>query len=86
MLVAVGAADPVDVMRALCVGEGRVHLFDIESAIGHLWMAGFAGGCRVLVVAGVAGETADAFMFEGLCLPVRYRRPWILSETMTLRF
>ena len=32
MLVAVGAFDPVDVMRALRVRKGRVHLLHIEAA------------------------------------------------------
>ena len=60
--VAVGAADPVDVVGAFCAGEGRVHLFDVDAAVGHLGMAGFAGGCRILVVAGVAGEATDALV------------------------
>ena len=62
VLVAVGAADPVNVVRAFGAGEGRVHLFDVDAAMGHLWMAGLAGGCGALVVASVTGETADAFV------------------------
>ena len=60
--MAVGAADPVDVVGASVAGEGRVHLFDVDAAMGHLGMAGLAGGCGALVVASVTGETADAFV------------------------
>ena len=60
--MAVGTADPVDVVEAFGAGEGRVHFLDVDAAVGHLRMAGFAGGRGVLVVAGVAGEAADAFV------------------------
>ena len=68
--MAVGATDPVDVVRTFRVGEGRVHLFDIETAVGHLRVAGFAGGRRVLVVTGVASEAADAFVNTHGCAVV----------------
>ena len=62
VLMAVVAADPVNVVRALRVCESRVHLFDVDAAVGHLRMASLAGGGGVLVVPGVAGEAADALM------------------------
>jgi len=62
LLVAVGAAHPVDVVGALCIGEGSVHLLDVDAAMGHLRMAGLAGCCRFLIVASVAGEATDAFV------------------------
>lgn len=62
VLVAVCAADPVDVVDAFGTGEGRVHLFDVNAAMRHLRVAGLAGSCCVFVVAGVAGETTDAFV------------------------
>lgn len=63
--MAVGAADTVDVVRAFGVGESGVHLFDVDAAVGHLRVAGFARGSCALVVAGVAGETTDAFVDAG---------------------
>lgn len=62
VLVTIGATNPVDVAGAFGADEGGVHRFDIETAVGHLGMAGLAGGCRALVVAGMAGEAADAFV------------------------
>ena len=62
MLVAVCAADPVDVMGALRICKTRIHLFDVDAAVGHLRMAGLAGGGSVLTVASVAGETADSLV------------------------
>ncbi len=62
VLVAVGAADPVDVMRAFGAGESGVHFFDVDAAVRHLRVAGFAGGCCVFVVAGVAREATDALV------------------------
>ena len=70
VLVAVGAADPVDVVRAFGIGEGGVHLLDINAAVGHLRVAGFAGCGCILVVAGVAGETTDAFVNSHGCAVV----------------
>ena len=62
VLVAVSAADPVDVVGAFGAGESRVHFFYVDAAVRHLRMAGFAGGGRVLVVSGVTGETTDALV------------------------
>ena len=62
MLVAVGAADPVDVVRALRIREGRVHLLHIDAAVRHLRMTGLAGSSGVLVVSAMAGDTTDTFM------------------------
>jgi len=62
VLMAVGAANPVNVVGAFRAGESRVHLPDVDAAVGHLGMAVFAGGGCVLIVAGVAGEAADAFV------------------------
>lgn len=62
VLVAVGAADPVDVVGAFGAGEGGVHLLDVYPAVGHLRVAGFAGCCGVLAVAGMTGETTDALV------------------------
>ena len=62
VLMAIGAADPMDVVSTPGAGEGRVHFLDVDAAVGHLRMAGFAGGGGVLVVSAVAGEAADAFM------------------------
>ena len=62
VLVAVGAADPVDVVGTFGAGESRVHFFDVDAAVGHLRVAGFAGGGCVLVVSGVAGEATDALV------------------------
>ena len=60
--MAIRALYPMDVVRAGCVRVGGVHLLHVEAAIGHLRMAGFARGARVLIVAGVAGEATQAFM------------------------
>ncbi len=62
VLMAVGAADPVDVVGAFGAGEGRIHLLDVDAAVGHLRMTGFAGGGGVLIVSGVAGEATDALV------------------------
>ncbi len=62
VLVAVGAADPVNVVGAFGADEGRVHLFDVDAAMGHLWMAGLAGGCGAFVVSSMTGEAANAFV------------------------
>ncbi len=62
VLVAVGAADPVDVVGTFGAGESGVHFFDVDAAVRHLRVAGFAGGCCVLVVSSVAGETTDALV------------------------
>lgn len=62
MLMAVRALHPMDVVRARGAEIARVHLFDIEAAVGHLRMACFARCARVLIVAGVAGDTTQTFM------------------------
>ena len=62
VLVTVGAFDPVYVVRARGAGEGRIHLLNVETAMGHLRMAGFAGRSRVLIVPIVTGKTAKPFM------------------------
>lgn len=62
VLMAVGAADPVDIVRALCVGECRVHGFDVDTAIGHLGMTRLAGGRGIFIVTGMASPAADALM------------------------
>jgi hypothetical protein len=62
MLMTVGAANPVNIVGAFPVGESRIHLLDIDAAMRHLGMAGFAGRCCVLVVTDVAGNAADAFV------------------------
>ena len=54
VLMAVSAFDPVNVVCARGAGEGRVHLLDVETAMGHLRVAGLAGGARVLVMSVVA--------------------------------
>lgn len=62
VLVAVGAADPVDVVGAFGAGESGVHFLYVDTAVRHLRMAGLAGCGCVFIVAGVAGEAADAFV------------------------
>lgn len=62
VLVAVFAADPVDVVGTLGSGKCRVHFFYVDAAVGHLGVAVLAGGSGVFVVAGMAGETADALV------------------------
>ena len=62
MLVAVSALYPVNVMRTRGAQEGRIHFFRVDSAVRHLWMAGFAGGARILGVRGVATEAAQALV------------------------
>lgn len=42
MLVAIGAADPVNVVCAFGVGKGGIHLLDINAAVGHLRVTGLA--------------------------------------------
>jgi len=54
VLMTIGAADPVNIVRTGRVGIGRVHLLHIKAAVGHLRMTGLARGSRVLAVAGVA--------------------------------
>jgi hypothetical protein len=60
--MAVGALYPMDVVRAGCAEIRGIHLLDIETAVGHLRMAGFARGACILIVSGMAGDTAQAFM------------------------
>jgi len=60
--MAVCALDPMDIVRAGGVEVGGVHLLYIDSAMGHLRMAGFARCLGVLIVAEVAGNAAQAFM------------------------
>ena len=48
--MAVEAFDEVNVVRAFGRGEGGVHLFDIEAAIGEARMAGRAGCAGVLAM------------------------------------
>lgn len=62
MLMTVNAADPMDIVSASGAGECRVHFLDIDAAMRHLRVAGFAGGCRVLVVPGMASEAADSLV------------------------
>ena len=60
--MAIRALYPMDVVLAGCAGKRSIHLLHIEPAVGHLRVTGFARSSRVLVVAGVAGEAAQAFM------------------------
>jgi len=62
VLVAIGTLDPVDVMRTFCIRKGRVHLFDVEPAMGHLRMTRLARGKRTLIVTGMASEATQAFV------------------------
>lgn len=62
VLVAIFAADPVDVVGAFGAGKCRVHFLDVDAAVGHLRVAVFTGGGCVLVVAGVTGEATDSFV------------------------
>ena len=62
MLMAIGALHPVDIVRAGFIGKGRIHLLDIDAAVGHFGMAILAAGSRVFVVAKMAGQATDAFM------------------------
>ena len=65
--MAVGALYPMDVVRAGWNEIGGVHFLNVKllsarAAVGHFWMTGFAGGARVLIVAGVTGDATDALM------------------------
>ena len=62
MLVAIGALDPVDVVRTFCIRKGRVHLLYVGPTMGHLRMTGLTRGKRALIVAGMACEAAQAFV------------------------
>jgi hypothetical protein len=62
MLVAICALYPVDVVRAGRAEISRIHLLDIEAAVRHLWMAGFARCARILIVAGMTGDATQAFV------------------------
>ena len=42
--MAIRAFDPMDVVRALRFGIGRVHLLHVDAAVGHLRVAGLARG------------------------------------------
>ncbi len=42
MFMAVSAADPVNVVGAFGAGEGGVHLLNVDAAVGHLRVTGFA--------------------------------------------
>ena len=44
MLMTVNAADPMDIVSASGAGECRVHFLDIDAAMRHLRVAGFACG------------------------------------------
>ena len=54
MLMAIGAANPVNIVGTGRAGIGCVHLLHIKAAVRHLRMTGLARGSRVLAVAGVA--------------------------------
>ena len=60
--VAVGALHGVDVVRALCRLECRVHLFYIQATVGELRVAGGARRSRRLSMLLVAGEATQAFV------------------------
>ena len=62
VLMAVRAADPVNIVGALRIGEGGVHLLHIDAAVGHLRVARFARPGGILAVSIVAGEAADSFV------------------------
>lgn len=60
--MAISAFHRMDVVRTLERLEGRVHLLDVEAAIGELRMAGSARDAGGLAVFPVAGEAAEAFV------------------------
>ena len=60
--MAIAALDPVDIVRAGCVEVGGIHFLDVDSAMGHLRVAGFARSLGVLIVAEVAGDAAQTLM------------------------
>ena len=61
--MAVGAFDPVDVVTAGFGGEGRVHFFDVEAAVGEGRVAVCAGGASAFAMSGVAGLAAKAGVY-----------------------
>ena len=65
--MAVGAVNPVDVVRACGIGEGGVHLFDVAAAVRHLRVAVFAGGDGGFVVASVAGAATESLVHAHRC-------------------
>jgi len=62
VLVAIRATDPVNIVGTGGAGIGGVHFLNVEPAVGHLGMAGLAGGSRVFRVASVAGDATQALM------------------------
>ena len=60
--VAINAFYEVDVVPAVFVLEGRIHLFHVESAIGKPWMARGAGCARLEAVLHVARQAAQSFV------------------------
>jgi len=61
--MAIGALYGMDIVGAGEVGEGGIHLLDIEAAVGKTRVAGSAGGARLLSVLEVAGEAAQTFVY-----------------------
>ena len=52
----------MNVIGALRVREGSIHLLDINAAMRHLRVTSLAGRSRVLTMTVVAGKAAYAFM------------------------
>lgn len=63
VLMTIDAFDPMDIMRACSARVGRVHLLDVDSAVGHLWMTGFARSPCVFPMPIVARDAAEAFVY-----------------------
>ena len=54
-MMAIDALYPMNVVGAGCARVGRVHLLNIETAVGHLRMTRLARGARILIVSGMTG-------------------------------
>jgi hypothetical protein len=62
LLMAVQTFHKVNVVAAGASFEGRIHLLDIQAAVGHLRMTSGAGSPGLLPVVLVAGQATDSFV------------------------
>jgi hypothetical protein len=66
-LMTVHAFDPMNIVRAGCVDECRIHLLHIKAAVRHLRATGLAGCASVSIVPVVARDAADPLMDTHWC-------------------
>src|SRR5689334_80094 len=85
------ASHPVDVVPAVRRPEGRVHLLDIQPAVGHLRMTGRTRRSCLLSVLGMTREAADSLVdtnrrsiIPAAYLYIRHGRVALVAERLPL--